>query len=203
MSRLLSSLLFPGTVLALTLVGCRVDSVRPACFDDDGCPSGTCQDGVCVDEGEDTSVSPDTETTPDAASDADAAADTGRDADVVDPLCGDGTIDDGEDCDDGNNTSGDGCSATCESEGEGICGDGVKDEDEECDDGNQLSGDGCDDMCFSETVCGDGVSEGPEDATMETPTPGMAVPPTAQAKEGGSAMTAPPASVSCSAATVS
>src|SRR5262245_32449540 len=34
---------------------------------------------------------------------------------VVNPLCGDGNVDyqSGEECDDGNNTSGDGCSAAC------------------------------------------------------------------------------------------
>src|SRR5512132_4183336 len=32
-------------------------------------------------------------------------------------VCGDGTIDAGEECDDGNTTSGDGCSATCVFEG--------------------------------------------------------------------------------------
>jgi len=32
------------------------------------------------------------------------------------PFCGDGTIDEGEQCDDGNNENGDGCSTTCELE---------------------------------------------------------------------------------------
>ncbi len=32
------------------------------------------------------------------------------------PLCGNGVVDPGEQCDDGNTTSGDGCSATCQSE---------------------------------------------------------------------------------------
>ena len=29
------------------------------------------------------------------------------------PICGDGVVDPGEDCDDGNNVSGDGCEADC------------------------------------------------------------------------------------------
>lgn len=33
------------------------------------------------------------------------------------PFCGDGILDDGEACDDGNNVDGDGCSATCQDEG--------------------------------------------------------------------------------------
>ncbi|NOS99972.1 MAG: hypothetical protein HOP29_05040 [Phycisphaerales bacterium] len=34
------------------------------------------------------------------------------------PCCGDGIVDDGEECDDGNNADGDGCSADCMDEGE-------------------------------------------------------------------------------------
>jgi cysteine-rich repeat protein len=34
------------------------------------------------------------------------------------PCCGDGTVDPGEECDDGNTTSNDGCSSTCETEEE-------------------------------------------------------------------------------------
>jgi cysteine-rich repeat protein len=62
-------------------------------------------------------------------------------------LCGDGNIDDNEDCDDGNNVDGDGCSADCRIE---ICGDGVVQGSEECDDGNTIDGDGCDASCKNE-----------------------------------------------------
>ncbi|MCK5211358.1 DUF11 domain-containing protein [Candidatus Parcubacteria bacterium] len=40
------------------------------------------------------------------------------------PYCGDGHLDPGEQCDDGNNVSGDGCSATCTTEGGGGGGGG-------------------------------------------------------------------------------
>ncbi len=71
---------------------------------------------------------------------------------------------DGEECDDSNNTSNDGCSATCQKE---VCGDGITQvkgadgkpntaDDEECDDGNLEPGDGCDEKCQT-TMCGDGV----------------------------------------------
>ena len=73
---------------------------------------------------------------------------------------GDGILDpDGyEECDDGNKTSGDGCSATgsiepgfiCTVPGAActpICGDGNKKGSEECDDGNKKSGDGCTNNC--------------------------------------------------------
>lgn len=81
--------------------------------------------------------------------------------------CGDGTVQAGEDCDDGNTTSCDGCSGVC---GEEICGNGTIDctapddpatpenetAEEECDDGNTGDGDGCNASCEME-YCGDGI----------------------------------------------
>lgn len=72
--------------------------------------------------------------------------------------CGDGSVDDGEDCDDGNGTDCDGCSAGCTSEG---CGNGTLECSEECDDGNTANGDGCDSSCYN-AVCGDGSQQGGE-----------------------------------------
>jgi cysteine-rich repeat protein len=74
--------------------------------------------------------------------------------------CGDGVLDPNEQCDDGNNVSGDGCSAACELET--TCGDGVIGAGEQCDDGNTTSGDGCSATCQLETVCGNGIVEGVE-----------------------------------------
>jgi cysteine-rich repeat protein len=75
--------------------------------------------------------------------------------DYINFLCGDGTIDSGETWDDGNISSGDGCSSICEVEvGWGcsgspsscqeICGDGIKFnfDTSYCDDGDTTSGDG-------------------------------------------------------------
>jgi len=62
--------------------------------------------------------------------------------------CGDGSLQPGEACDDGNQTDGDGCSASCEIEPG--CGDGVLGADEACDDGNTASGDGCSADCVQE-----------------------------------------------------
>ncbi|MDP9001079.1 MAG: DUF4215 domain-containing protein [Myxococcota bacterium] len=103
--------------------------------------------------------------------------------------CGDGLIESGETCDDGNNVSGDGCSATCQIEpgykcptpGQScvaiqVCGDGVVDGGEQCDDGNTVSGDGCSSICQVEpgwqcpiagakcigAKCGDGIVAGSE-----------------------------------------
>ncbi len=64
-------------------------------------------------------------------------------------FCGDGLVQAGEQCDDGDTVSGDGCSSTCQDE---FCGDGVVQAGlgEECDDGNNLSGDGCSETCQDE-----------------------------------------------------
>ncbi len=73
------------------------------------------------------------------------------------PRCGDGILDPGESCDDGNNVSGDGCSAMCRFEAR--CGDGIvqMDRGEVCDDGNNFSGDGCRSDCASDETCGNRI----------------------------------------------
>jgi len=94
-------------------------------------------------------------------------------ADMVGDLaCGNGVIDGDEQCDDGNTTSGDGCSSSCQNEcgpdgsvcatdsqccslscsggacvAGSVCGDGVVSGPEQCDDGNVVSGDGCSSTC--------------------------------------------------------
>ncbi len=63
----------------------------------------------------------------------------------VEPLCGDGNLDDGEECDDGNLDDGDACPGTCE---HAYCGDGfVWLGLEDCDDGNDVPDDGCQPDC--------------------------------------------------------
>jgi cysteine-rich repeat protein len=65
----------------------------------------------------------------------------------IGPPCGDGLIDPGEDCDDGNNTSGDCCSATCLAEPDGGS----------CDDGEACTGT---DQCASGACVGTPVVDG-------------------------------------------
>jgi cysteine-rich repeat protein len=105
--------------------------------------------------------------------------------------CGDGNINQaaGEVCDDGDDTGGDGCSASCQIEehwdctGDAFstcyeCGDGSLDPTEECDDGDTDDSDGCAGDCTIELhfnctqeegetsqcfECGDGVVDGPVD----------------------------------------
>jgi cysteine-rich repeat protein len=80
----------------------------------------------------------------------------GRICEVEPAPCGDSIrqLPIGEECDDGNTTGGDGCSATCQIE-DG-CGDGNLDPGEECDDDNRTDGDGCSSSCGLENGCGDG-----------------------------------------------
>ena len=78
--------------------------------------------------------------------------------------CGDGTVNAGEQCDDGNHVDGDGCSATCHTEVPPSCGDGTLDAGEQCDDGNHVDGDGCSATCHTEgqSTCGNSIVEAGE-----------------------------------------
>ena len=93
----------------------------------------------------------------------------GSQCDIADPVtslpappgCGNGTLEMDEACDDGNKTSGDGCSGNCLATEKGfscptagqpcrqiaVCGDGIKADSEQCDDGNEANGDGCSGRC--------------------------------------------------------
>ncbi len=90
----------------------------------------------------------------------------------LEQLCGNGILEFGEQCDDGNTISGDGCSATCQTEAvPAVCGNGVVEAGEECDDGNLISGDGCSAACTLEGapsgggggvikyLCGNGIKD--------------------------------------------
>ena len=98
-------------------------------------------------------------------------------------LCGNGTLDGTEDCDDGNVINGDGCQSDCtcpvgmNPNGSGgcldpaLCGNGTLDASEECDDGNVIDDDGCQSDCtcpvgmdpngvggcLDPALCGDGT----------------------------------------------
>lgn len=77
----------------------------------------------------------------------------------VEPFCGDGHIDLGEQCDDGGSISGDGCSSVCAVEGR--CGDARVDLGEQCDDANTIAGDGCSSTCKTE-ACGNSAVDAGE-----------------------------------------
>jgi cysteine-rich repeat protein len=75
-------------------------------------------------------------------------------------FCGNGILEAGEQCDDGNTINGDGCSSTCRKEPTlpvSVCGNGIREPDEQCDDGNTNNGDGCSSTCRTELIhCGNG-----------------------------------------------
>jgi len=81
-------------------------------------------------------------------------------------VCGNGILEIGEDCDDANLISGDGCNASCQIEGAlpppvAVCGNGLLEGSEECDDGNLISGDGCNTICIMEITSGGGGGSTP------------------------------------------
>ncbi|HEY5920036.1 MAG TPA: DUF4215 domain-containing protein, partial [Kofleriaceae bacterium] len=71
----------------------------------------------------------------------------GRICEVEPQPCGDSVLQtsEGEQCDDSNNTNGDGCSSTCQLET--TCGNGTIEAGEQCDDDNLDSFDGCSATC--------------------------------------------------------
>lgn len=115
---------------------------------------------------------------------------TGGDPVQAAPNCGNGELTDDEACDDGNRSSGDGCSETCLQVERGFscaspgkacreiarCGDGVVASSERCDDANTAPGDGCSERCkvelgkkcdgspsvCSDALCGNSIVEGAE-----------------------------------------
>ncbi len=75
-----------------------------------------------------------------------------------DPECGNGIVEENEQCDDGNAVDGDGCESNCTTTPSATCGDGKLDPAEQCDDGNNVDGDGCESNCkkTAPVTCGDG-----------------------------------------------
>jgi cysteine-rich repeat protein len=77
-----------------------------------------------------------------------------------DPVCGNGIVEEGEECDDGNNDNNDSCTNSCRN---AKCGDGIKWTNvEECDDGNANNNDSCTNECKNAS-CGDGYVQSGED----------------------------------------
>gem|GEM_PF-1536415 len=62
-------------------------------------------------------------------------------------VCGNGVVEPGEACDDGNISAGDGCATDCTAETPGTCPNGVLESPEKCDDNNSVNGDGCSADC--------------------------------------------------------
>jgi cysteine-rich repeat protein len=75
------------------------------------------------------------------------------------PECGDGVVQAGEECDDGNALNTDACSNACTTP---ECGDGIVQAGEECDDGNAVNADACSNACTT-PECGDGIVQSGEE----------------------------------------
>src|SRR5262249_43315609 len=89
------------------------------------------------------------------------------------PDCGGGTVEPGEESDDGNTNDGDRCSNGCTLVTG--CGDGVVCGAEECDDGNTDDCDGCSSTCAVESGihCGDGMVNAACGEECDPPAAGM------------------------------
>ena len=107
-----------------------------------GTPSAS---GTASETGTSTTAS----TTDATASTTDATSTT-----VGPATCGNGQIEAGEECDDGNDVDTDACTSACQI---AVCGDAIVQADvEECDDGNQDDADACTHACQN-AVCGDAI----------------------------------------------
>jgi len=132
-----------------------------ACTTGDTCAGGSCQAGtplVC-DDG-DVCTSDACEATTGCVF---TAAPTGCPPEPA--SCGNGVLDAGEECDDGNTLDGDGCQSGCVLP---VCGDGVRDAGEQCDDGGANS-DVAPDACRTDCTparCGDGVIDAAEQCDL-------------------------------------
>jgi cysteine-rich repeat protein len=142
-------------VLAVALTGCLHD---PDVYCSDGrvCPAGLVCDNVHASRPDGGCVRPDRVAAcngqPDDALCTAQGIDNGACQGGVcfGIACGNGFVEPGEMCDDGNTAQLDGCSTDCTSNER--CGNGYIDFDkgELCDDGNLLSHDGCDSRCLPE-----------------------------------------------------
>jgi cysteine-rich repeat protein len=92
----------------------------------------------------------------DVGADSSSGVVSGIDTDGA--ICGNGVLEAGEECDDGNNVSDDGCSESCTQEVQaGFCGNGVVEDGEGCDDGPQNSDAGACTLACTKAMCGDGL----------------------------------------------
>ncbi len=137
-------------ILWVALSGC-VASDSVTCSDGRLCPDGTACDQthtLCVLPDQLTACNGKTEG---MACTADMITGVCTGGVCLPMVCGDGIVEAGEACDDGNNADNDGCSADCLSDE--TCGNGVIDavKGEQCDDGNHLQHDGCSSNCLIET----------------------------------------------------
>ncbi len=165
-----SSLCALSLTAGLALPACSDDAPPGAEGDGDGDTTETAGDGDGDPaEGDGDGDDPTTgdgdgdPTTGDGDGDGDGDPTTGDGDGDNNAVCGNGILEDGELCDDGNTENNDGCLADCT---EASCGDGFVNEGvEACDDGvNDGAYGGCEVGCQAlAAFCGDGQVNGPED----------------------------------------
>ena len=90
----------------------------------------------------------------------DTGVDLGSDTGIVAtdsgmPVCGNGVLEAGEQCDDGDMVDTNACNNMCR--WNAYCGNHRVDSGEVCDDGNNFSGDGCSSNCLSDETCGNHI----------------------------------------------
>ena len=173
--------------LVLVTTGCSDDGSRatlgqggtdPTATATDPTAAGTTANGTTADgstTGTPTTGTPTTGTPTTTLDPGDSS--TGAEA-----VCGDGKVDPGEGCDDGNQIDDDACNNTCKSI---ACGDGKVAADEECDDGNADDTDACTANCTlaacgdgvvqpgADELCDDGADNGPGNACTDDCTPNV------------------------------
>jgi len=175
-----------GNSVALVLVcaalsGCSDDGSPGTTVSEGGSSSGSTAVGSSTTEPEPTTSATLTDATTSSSSDSVSATGTGTepttdatttDATTTDATttdassstgpgaaCGDGIVDAGEECDDGNQEDADVCTNACKN---AACGDGIVGPGEACDDGNQEDADECNNACAAAS-CGDGVKQPAEE----------------------------------------
>lgn len=104
------------------------------------------------------------DTDPSDTDPSDSSDSSSSESETTSEDCGNGVVDPGEACDDGNNDDDDQCTSVCT---EPFCGDGILSGVEQCDDGNFDPTDDCLPDCV-EAFCGDGfVHAGVEECEAE------------------------------------
>lgn len=156
-------------MLVTVLAGCGGDdTMADSAAETGGSTSATAgDDGGPEGDGAEAADSPEAGEgdAPDDGEDVSGDDDSSADGDDSAAVCGDGRVDPGELCDDGNRVNDDGCDNDCSVS---PCGNGILDDGEECDDGNREIGDGCSATCRA--LCVDlglqPASSGPEFLTV-------------------------------------
>ncbi|MFA6534142.1 MAG: DUF4215 domain-containing protein, partial [Patescibacteria group bacterium] len=149
-------------------ITCKIEPKRDTCGNSEVGEGETCDDGN-TEDGDGCSATCQIESTAPACSDGidndsdklidleDPGCANAEDDDEFnpgEPACGNGVLEQGETCDDNNTVSGDGCSDSCQTEGQrkepAVCGNGVVEDGEDCDLGDQNGAEdsGCSTVCL-------------------------------------------------------